>query len=115
MSLQVELDALTTWIGGLPDVTSGAHRFGGTEFKVEGVEFMHFHGSRHLDIRLSKREQAEVLAAGNAERHMFAPEAGWVTFKIRSEEDIGKAKEIIQLAYKNAKGIIERHRTRRSR
>jgi hypothetical protein len=32
------------WILQLPGVTQATHRFGGTEFKVEGLEFMHHHG-----------------------------------------------------------------------
>ena len=109
-----ELDDLKTWVEALPMVSRGPHRFGGVEFKVDGLEFMHFHGQTHLDIRLSKMDQSQVLATGKAERHLYAPDAGWVTFRIKSREDIEKAKEIIQLAHKNASGIIEQHRTRRS-
>ena len=109
-----ELDGLKAWVGALPMVSSGPHRFGGVEFKVDGLEFMHFHGQTHLDIRLSKIDQSQVLATGMAERHLYAPDAGWVTFKIKSKEDIAKAKEIIQLAHKNASSITEPHRKRRS-
>jgi Family of unknown function (DUF5519) len=76
--------------------------FGGTEFKVHGLEFMHTHGSSHLDIRLSKPDQERILNEGKAEPHRFAPQAGWVTFRLRSEGDIEAAKELIRLAYDNA-------------
>ena len=68
-----EFDALKSWIADLPDVTSGPHRFGGIEFKVHGLEFMHFHGQTQLDIRLSKSDQARVLAEGKAEKHLTLP------------------------------------------
>ena len=42
---------LKAWILQLPGVTQAAHRFGGTKFQVEGLEFMHHHGPSFLDIR----------------------------------------------------------------
>ena len=33
-------EGLKTWILQLPGVTQAAHRFGGTEFQVEGLEFI---------------------------------------------------------------------------
>ena len=35
---------LKAWILELPEVKESPHRFGGTEFQVGGVEFMHSHG-----------------------------------------------------------------------
>jgi len=52
---------LKIWILQLPGVTQATHRFGGTEFQVEGLEFMHHHGPSFLDIRLSKDDQATAL------------------------------------------------------
>lgn len=85
------------------------HRFGGTEFRHQSREFMHNHGPRHLDIRLSKEDQERMLKEGKAEPHQFAPQAGWVTYRIRSEEDLEKAKELIRLAYRNARRVVAFH------
>ena len=104
---------LKTWILQLPDVTQATHRFGGTEFQVEGLEFMHHHGPSFLDIRLSKSDQATVLKSGTALPHMFAPKAGWVSFRIEKAEDLDVAKRLIQLGYENAKTSMETHITRR--
>ena len=112
---KIQLDGLQEWVAGLPKVTSAPHRFGGVEFRVDGQEFMHFHGQTHLDIRLSKQHQAQVLTSGKAETHLYAPEAGWVTVRIKSTEDIDNAKEIIELAYSHAASVLEHHRSRRSR
>ncbi len=38
---------LQEWILELPGVTQAPHRFGGTEFQVQGLEFMHSHGSSY--------------------------------------------------------------------
>jgi len=108
-----ELQALRDWIEGLPGVTKAPHRFGGVEFQVHGLEFMHCHGESYLDIHLSKEDQARILGENKAERHRFAPEAGWVTVKIRSKNDIDNAKEVIRLAYSRAKAIMETHFARR--
>lgn len=94
-------------------VTKAPHRFGGVELQVHGLEFMHFHGDTHLDVHLSKADQAKVLEEGKAEPHLFAPEAGWVTVRIRSGRDFENAREVVQLAYSRAKGIMETHLARR--
>ena len=105
---------LKTWILQLPDVTQAAHRFGGTEFQVDGLEFMHHHGPSFLDIRLSKSDQATVLKSGTALRHRFAPQAGWVSFRIEKSEDLEAARRLILLAYENARTGMEAHRARRN-
>ena len=105
--------SLQDWIIQLPNVTKTSHRFGGTEFQVHGLEFMHSHGSSHLDIRLSKEDQERMLKEGKAEPHRFAPQAGWVTFRIRSEGDVDAAKELIRLAYDNVRKMMAAHMSRR--
>ena len=68
---------------------------------------MHTHGASHLDIRLSKKDQEKMLEEGKAEPHRFVHhQAGWVTFRIRSEKDTETAKELIRLAYDNANKMI---------
>ncbi len=97
------------WVLQLPKVTEAPHRFGGTEFRFQNMEFMHSHGPTHLDIRLSKEDQERMLKEGKAEPHLFAPQAGWVTFRIRSEEDFEVAKELVRLAYDNARKLVGSH------
>src|SRR5438132_4300061 len=105
---------LKTWILQLPGVTQAAHRFGGTEFQVEGLEFMHHHGPSFLDIRLSKNDQETALKNGTALLHRFAPQAGWISFRIEKPEDLEAAKRLIRLAYENARTSREAHRDRRN-
>ena len=108
-------ESLKAWILGHANVTTSPHRFGGTEFQVNGLEFMHSHGYAHLDIRLSKEDQQRVLKERKASEHRYAPNAGLVTLKVHSEADTTKAKDIIELAYKNARetmSIIEGGRKR---
>ena len=105
---------LKTWILQLSDVTRETHRFGGTEFQVEGLEFMHHHGPSSLDIRLSKGDQEKELKNGTALPHRFAPQAGWVSFRIEKLEDLEAAKRLIRLAYENARTNMEAHTARRN-
>src|SRR5262245_19977292 len=104
--------SIEEWILSLPNVTKTPHRFGGTEYRVHGLEFMHSHGPKYLDIRLSKQDQERVLKDGKAEHHRFAPQAEWVTFRIRQEEDIETAKELAKLAYDNAEKMMTEHASR---
>ena len=106
-------ESLESWILQHPNVTKTPHRFGGTEYQVQGLEFMHSHGPSYLDIRLSRVDQERVLREKKADRHRFAPQAGWVTFRIRSEEDLENAKELIQLAYDHADRSMTTHKSRR--
>ena len=97
------------WVLQLPDVTQAAHRMGGTEFRVHGLEFMHSHGPSFLDVRLSPKEQARVLRKGKAEHHRadVNHHDGWGSFMIEGKESVERAKEHVQLAYENAKGTSE--------
>jgi len=62
------------------------------KYQIHGLEFMHTHGTSHLDIRLSKKTRKEILKEGKAELHRFAPQAGWVTFRILPKEMFEAAK-----------------------
>jgi len=54
-------ESLQDWILQLPNVSKASHRFGGTEYQVHGgLEFMHTHGTSHLDIRPSKEDQERM-------------------------------------------------------
>jgi hypothetical protein len=55
-----------------------------------------------------------MLKESKAEPHSFAPQAGWVTFRMRSEEDIEAAKELIRLGYDNATRMMAAHMSRRA-
>ncbi len=106
---------LSAWILQLPRVSKAPHRFGGTDFRLGGVEFMHSHGRTWFDIRLSKEDQASVLKSGEALPHRFAPQAGWVSLSISKAGDLLVAKRIIQLAYENARKDLDEVNMRRGR
>ena len=89
----------------LPGVTerqnAGIHE---NAFFVGGKMFMHIHGHGHSDIRLSKGDQARVLAEGKARRHRWAPEAGYVTFIVSDDKDFGPAMDLIRVSHAHFAG-----------
>ena len=82
----------------LPDIKLCRHRFGGTGFVRSGDEFAHLHGNGLLDVRLT----CEIAKAINADglalpHHLFGPSA-WVSFWIRSLDDLPNAMQLIRSA-----------------
>jgi len=73
-------------------------------FFVGRTMFMHIHGRGHCDIRLSKEDQERVLTQGQARQHRWAPEAGYVTFLVKSEVDLEPAMELIRMSYEHFGG-----------
>jgi len=61
--------------------------------------FAHFHGLRHIDIRLSKAQQDEALRTHIALHHQYAPQAGWVSCAIETVEQAENTKKLIKQAY----------------
>lgn len=61
--------------------------------------FTHFHGSRHIDIRLSKTQQEEALKTHTAFQHQYAPQAGWVSCVLETKEQAENTKRLIRQAY----------------
>jgi Family of unknown function (DUF5519) len=84
----------------LPGVTerqnAGIHE---DAFFVGRTMFMHIHGYGHCDIRLAKQDQERVLAGGKARPHHWAPEKGYITFKVRDENDLAPAMELIRMSH----------------
>ncbi len=86
---------VTGWHG----VEERAHRFGGVEFRVNGHEIGHLHGDRQADLPFPVRMRKELVESGQAQVHHVLPETGWVTYRIRGEEDLEGAIELFRLNY----------------
>ena len=70
--------------------------------------FAHFHGPRHIDIRLSKSKQEEALRTHMALPHRYAPQAGWVSCVVETAEQLENTKRLIRQAYDNCVSEISR-------
>jgi hypothetical protein len=70
------------------NVTVHPHRFGGRELLFGTAEVGHVHTGGIVDIPFPRSIRDALLAEGLAEEHRWVPNSGWITFRIRSEEDL---------------------------
>ena len=94
-------------VGSWPGITTGAHAFGGVEFRFGRVELGHLHGDHLADLPFPRAIRDELVASGRARPHHVLPHTGWVSRRIRGEED---ARDVIELF----RSSYERLRARRA-
>lgn len=82
-----------------PGVTSGAHRFGGMEFRAGGREMGHMHGSSWADLPFPMSQRNELVQKGKASPHHVLPESGWITFYVKSDDDVSALLELFRMQY----------------
>jgi hypothetical protein len=90
---------VAAWAG----VTVEPHRFGGIEFRLGRRELGHLHGESLADLPFPRRIGQMLVETGRAERHHVLPESGWVTKRIRTDEDVDETIELFRLAYERAR------------
>jgi len=109
MSLSLK-EQISNFIQSLPNVEQ-KHDPMSEEAYFYGVRnFVHFHGSRHIDIRLSKPQQEEALRTHMAIQHQYAPQAGWVSCIFETEEQAENAKRLIKEAYDTCISVKTSHK-----
>jgi hypothetical protein len=86
-------------MSGWPDVSSQPHRFGGREFLFGAAEVGHVHTNGVVDIPFPRSVRDALLADGLAEQHHWVPNSGWITFRIRSEDDLDHVLWLMRLSY----------------
>ena len=89
---------LLSWQG----VSTHAHRFGGTEYRLGQRELGHIHGNHLVDIPFPSRVRDEIIAAGQARPHHILPESGWVSYYLHHPEDIRHATDLLRRSYEIA-------------
>ena len=88
-------DVVSAW----PNVSMHPHRFGGREFLFGGAEVGHIHIGGIVDIPFSRSVRDALLAEGLAEEHHWLRNSGWITFQMRSEEDLTHALWLMRQSY----------------
>ncbi len=81
------------------NVSVHSHRFGGREFRFGHAEVGHVHVGGIVDIPFTRPVHNALLAEGLAEEHRWVPNSGWVTFRIRSNQDLNHALWLMRLSY----------------
>jgi Luciferase len=93
------LEKLEKEISSWPEVSVHPHRFSAREFRFGAAEIGHIHTGGVVDIPFPRSIRDELLAEGLAEGHRWVPNSGWITFRIRSEQDTGHTFWLMRLAY----------------
>ena len=93
------LEKLEETVRSWPEVSVHPHRFGGREFRYEAAEIGHIHTGGILDIPFPRPIHDALLGAGLAERHRWVPDSGWITFRIRNENDLQHGLWLMRLSY----------------
>lgn len=91
-----------------PGVTSGPHRFGGTEFRVNGREMGHMHGGSWADLPFTMSIRNELVEKGRALPHHVLPQSGWVTFYIKGDDDVPALIELFRMQYERLSRVTTR-------
>ena len=87
--------AVTAWNG----VTAPQHRFGGIEFRLGKRELGHIHEDSLVDIPFPMSIRSRLIAEGVVQKHHVLPDSGWISFFVRTEEDIEKAIGLFRISY----------------
>ncbi len=87
--------AVAAWDG----VTVVPHRFGGREFRVGHRELGHIHGDALLDLPFPIAIRERLVSERRASPHHILPDTGWVSFRIRTADDVTHAIELLRLNY----------------
>jgi Family of unknown function (DUF5519) len=82
-----------------PSISVHPHRFGGKEFLFGSAEVGHMHEGGIVDIPFPRAVRNALLAAGLAEQHHWVPNSGWITFRVRNEENLSHALWLMRLSY----------------
>jgi Family of unknown function (DUF5519) len=82
-----------------PQVSIHPHRFGGREFRFGSAEVGHIHTGGIVDIPFPRSVRDALLGDGLAEEHRWVPNSGWITFQVRSNEDVKHAVWLMRLSY----------------
>jgi hypothetical protein len=87
--------AVSAW----PSVSVHPHRFGGQEFRFGSAEIGHIHRGVVVDIPFPRSVRDALLADGLAQEHHWVPNSGWITFRVRSEQDLKHAVWLMRLSH----------------
>lgn len=87
-----------------PEVATGPHRFGGTEYRIGRREIGHRHGDVLVDIPFPLKVRDELILSGRASNHHIYPDSGWVSVHIKGGEDVENAVALLRMSYNTALG-----------
>jgi len=91
------VDALLDAVAAIPGITVVARPINTLGFYVRGIELGHVHRGGELDVHLPPEVRDEVISTGGAEHHRHVNDCGWLTYRMRSPEDVREAAWLLEL------------------
>jgi hypothetical protein len=79
-------------------VKAGVHRFGGIGFYFRGRECSHLHGNGLLDCFVGVANRQRLVGNCRAFPHHVFPGSGWISFWVRTGDDVPHALDLIRIA-----------------
>ena len=98
-TVEETVERLIDEVGSWPGVTTGDHRFGGTEWRVGPREIGHVHGWGMLDVAYLRALRDALIAAGQTGVHHLLDQSGWTTFYLEGADDYDHARRLVRLSY----------------
>ena len=71
----------------------------GTGVSLRDAEIGHVHAAGVVDIPFPRPIRDALLAQGLAEEHRWVSNSGWITFQVRSEQDLKHALCLMRVSY----------------
>ena len=81
------------------NVAAQPHRFGGVEYVIGKREIGHIHGDHLVDIPFPTKVRDRIVAEGRAEPHHLLADSGWISFYLRTIEDVPQAIALFRESY----------------
>jgi hypothetical protein len=103
-------EEISSFIRSLPNVERKHDPLSEEAYFLGLRNFAHFHGSRHIDIRLSKPQQEEALRTHMAIPHKYAPQAGWVSCILETKEQANNTRRLIKQAFDTCVSLKTSHK-----
>ena len=92
------ISAIERVVTEMPGVRAGVHRFGGIGFYFRDRECSHIHGNGLLDCFVGITNRDVLVGHRRALPHHVFPRTGWISFWVRTGDDVPKAIDLIRLA-----------------
>jgi len=92
-------------LAGRRDSSSPVRR---NRIRIGRRELGHLHGDVLADFPFPRAIRDELVTAGRVSPHHVLPDSGWVSFRIRSSDDVTTAVDLFKLAYDRASAARSR-------
>lgn len=86
---------VSSWEG----VSLSQHKYGGLQFNYRNKELGHIHSNGLLDVHFPRSVRDKLIADKEAEPHHVFVNSGWLSLYIKTEEDAGKAVQLLERSF----------------